>query len=215
MPSIHDPSFVLPPKPPFRWGTSPFHARGGLFKEELAFADRVLGGRSLEVMRRTGDAALEAFLTQRFSPFDWYDTVPLLYFGAATARARGISFAHHVRELATAHAEHALSGFSGVVLRVVSNEAIATWLPRASSWYHDFGGAESKVVGPRHVRASRWGVPLVFVHAWSISAMHFTEHVLTKAGAKEPRANTLGAELDGEIGGYPVYRIGFDVTWSE
>jgi hypothetical protein len=45
--------------------------------------------------------------------------------------------------------------------------------------------------------------------------MHFTEHVLTKVGAKEPRANTLGADLDGEIEGQPIYRIGFDVTWSE
>jgi hypothetical protein len=211
MPNIHDPVFTLSAKPPFRWGTSPFRARGTIYKEEIAVADKALGGRALDVVKI--DPALAAFIAQPFSTLDWYDCVPIVYFGAAVARARGVSFSQHVRDVTFAHAAKALAGFSGVVLKLISNEAVATWLPRASAWYHDFGAAESKVVGPGHVRGYRTGMPHFMVQGWSLSAMTFTETVLAKVGAKEPRAHTLVAEQDGAKDGHPTYRIGFDVTW--
>ena len=214
MPSIHDPIFALPVKPPFRWGTSPFHARGVVYNEEIAVAQKVLDGKALEAVRRTGDQALEAFIAQKFSTLDWYDAEPVVYFGAAVARARGVPLNQHTRDVTMAHAARAISGFSGIVLKLISTEAVATWLPRASAWYHDFGGSESRVIGERHVRATRWGMPHFMVQGWSISAMHFTEQVLLKSGAKQPRAHTLDAEPDGAVAGYPLYRIGFDVTWE-
>jgi len=214
MPSIFDPMFTLPARTPFRWGTSPFHARGILYNEELATAQRVLGGKALETVRQGGDSALDAFLAQRFSTLEWYDTLPLVYLGVILARARGITLNQQLRDVAEAHAARALTGFSGIVLRLVSTESVATWLPRASAWYHDFGGAEATAVGERHVRGVRRGMPLWLVQGWSISATHFVETVLAKSGARDPRANTLGAEVDGSREGTPLYRITFDITWG-
>ena len=214
MPSVHDPMFNLPAKPPFRWGMSPFRARGVVYNEEIAVAQKVLDGKAMEAVRRAGDPALEAFLMQRFSSLEWYDTAPIVYFGYQVARLRGVPLNQHIRDVSLAHASRALSGFSGTVLKLISTEAVATWLPRASAWYHDFGGAESKVVGDGHVRATRWGMPHFLVHGWSLSAMYFTEEVLTRSGARKPRASTLEVESDGMKEGHPTYRIGFDVTWE-
>jgi hypothetical protein len=214
MPSIYDPIFAPPTRSPFRWGSSPFHARGVLFNEELALAQKALGGKMLDVVRRSGDAGLEAFISQRFSTLEWYDTLPLIFLGMLLARARGLSLNQHIRDVSEAHAARALTGFSGVVLKLVSTEAVATWLPRASSWYHDFGTAEAKVVGERHVRGSRSGMPLCMVQGWSVSATHFIETVLAHAGAKSPRAHSLEAEPDGVREGHPIYRIAFDITWN-
>ena len=185
-----------------------------LYNEELAFAQKALGGKALESVRATGDSALETFLAQRFSALEWYDTIPLLYLGVIVARSRRVSLNQHIRDVSEAHALRALTGFSGIVLRLVSTEAVATWLPRASAWYHDFGMAESKVVGERHVRGARRGMPLCMVQVWSLSATHFIETVLAHAGAREPRAHTLGAEPDGKHDEYPLYRVTFDITWE-
>jgi hypothetical protein len=214
MPSIYDPIFGMPTRPPFRWGTSPFHARGVLYNEEVALAQKAFAGKAFEIVRRAGDPSLETFLSQRFSTLEWYDAFPLIYFGVAMARARGLALNHYIREVTEAHAARALSGFSGIVLRLVSTEAVATWLPRASAWFNDFGGAETKVVGERHVRGFRTGVPQCMVQGWSVSATHFIETVLAQSGARGPRAHTLEAEPDGSRDGHPVYRIAFDITWN-
>jgi hypothetical protein len=213
MPNIYDPMFAVPPRTPFAWGTSPFRARGLLYNDEIGVAQKALGGKAMELVKRY-DPALETFLLQRFSSLEWYDAIPIVYLAVVAARARGMSLNQHIRDMAEAHASRALSGFSGVVLKLVSNEAVATWLPRASSWYHDFGNADSKVVGERHVRGTRRGMPMCMVQGWSVSATHFIETVLRCAGAKEPRAHALEVEPDGNKDGHPLYRITFDISWS-
>ena len=218
MANIRDPIFALPPKPPFRWGTSPFHARGSVYREEIALADRLLEkiGQppALDLVKKHGDAALDAFLAQRFSGSEWYDIMPVLYFAAIVARGRGVAFTQHVRDSAFAHADNALGGFTSIVLKLVSNESVAAWLPRISGWYHDFGTTETKVIGPRHVRGLRTGLPVIYVQPWAITAMHFAEHVLSHAGAKEPRAHTLEAQPDGTREGHALYRVTFEVKWE-
>ena len=215
MPSIYDPLFAMPARTPFRWGKSPFLARGVLYNEEIALAQKSLDGKAFDAVRRSGDPTFEAFLSQRFSTLEWYDALPLVFFGMTVARAKGVTINQHIRDVAEAHAARALSGFSGVVLRLVSTEAVATWLPRASAWYHNFGTAETRVVGERHVRGSRTGMPQCMVQGWSVSATHFIETVLAQAGARGPRAHTLEVEPDGAKDGHPVYRIAFDITWNE
>ncbi len=218
MANIHDHIFALPPRTPYRWGTSPFHARGSVYREEIALADRLLEKvgqpRSLDFVKKHGDPALDAFLAQRFSASEWYDIVPVLYFAAIVARGRGVAFTQHVRDSALAHAENALTGFTSIVLKLVSNESVATWLPRISGWYHDFGTTETKVIGPRHVRGVRTGLPALYVQPWAITAMHFAEHVLGRAGAKEPRAHALEAQPDGTRDGSALYRVTFEVKWE-
>ena len=218
MANVHDEIFALPARPPFRWGASPFHARGSVYREELRLSDRLLEkiGQppALALLKKQGDPALDAFFAQRFALTEWYDIIPVLYFASIVARARGVAFTQHARDTAVAHAESALSGFTSVVLRLVSNESVAMWLPRISGWYHDFGTVETKVVGARHVRGVRTGVPAPYVQAWAVTAMEFSEHILARSGAKEPRAHTLDAQPDGSREGCPLYRVTFEVKWE-
>jgi hypothetical protein len=218
MPNIHDAAFALPPRPPFRWGQSPFRARGVLYRDEITFANRVLAplGTSVqELVRRSNDPALDQFMAQRFDNLGWYDVQPILWIGQMVARARSLTLAHQSRETALAHAQTALTGFSSVLLKLASNETVAAWLPRISSGYHDFGGVETRVIGPRHVRGVRSGMPSFFVQAWAVSATSFVERILVHVGAKEPRAHTLEAEPDGARDGVALYRVAFEIRWSE
>jgi hypothetical protein len=217
MTSVHDPSFDVPARPFFGYGAGPFRMRGVVYRDTVAAAERQLGMRGLtvvELLRRHGDARLETFMTQRFSPANWYDIAPAVDFAPLQARAVGITMAQHMRAAAFMHAEWAKGGFTSVVLRLLSTETVASWLPRISAWYHDFGRIETQVAGDRHVRGVRYGLPVFVVQSWAIIGMHFTEHVLAHSGAKDPRAHALEAEPDGEREGCPLYRVSFDITWG-
>jgi hypothetical protein len=218
MTTIHDPMFDVPARPMYRWGASPFHMRGAIYRDSLALDERLLAKRDLcmaNVLRRHGDTLLESFVTQRFAPTEWYDIYPAVHLAPIVARACGITLAQHMRDSALAHAEWALHGFTSVILKLVSNEAVANWLPRISAWYHDFGGIQTRTVGDRHVRGLRTGLPIFAVQGWAILGMHFTEHVLAHAGARDPRAHALDAEPDGTREGCPLYRVAFEVTWAK
>ena len=217
MASIHDPIFDLPSRPMFRWGESPFRVRGVAYRSTLPMVDDMLAKRGLraaDLLRQNGDAALDAFLTQRFAPMDFYDIYPMIHFAPLVARARGVSLSQHTRDSASVHAAWARRGFTSVILRLVSNETVAAWIPRISAWYHDFGDIETTVAGDRHVRGVRHGLPQFLVQSWSILSMQFTEDVLSHAGASDPRAYTLDAERDGERQSCPLYRVSFEIRWS-
>jgi hypothetical protein len=167
------------------------------------------------VLRDHGDSSLEAFMTQQFSPTEWYDIAPSVHFAPIIAKARGAPVTQHMRDSALLHAERAAGGFTSVLLKLVSNETVGTWLPRMSAWYHDFGGIETRVVDDGLVRGTRTGLPIFVVQGWAILSMHFTEHVLALAGARDPRAHALDAEPDGEREGCPLYRVSFELSWSK
>lgn len=217
MASVHDPVFELQPQPMFRWGASPFHARGAIYRDTVVAAERLLSKRELrlaEVLQKHGDPLLESFMSRRFSPTDWYDIGPVIHLAPIVAKACGMTLSQHMRESGVAHAEWALRGFSGIILKLLSSETVATWLPRISAWYHDFGAVETRTVGERHVRGVRSGLPVYMVRGWSIVGMHFTEHVLAHSGARDPRAHLLDAEPDGTEAGCPLYRVTFEVRWG-
>jgi hypothetical protein len=218
MTSIHDPLFGVPVQPMYRWGASPFRMRGVVYRDTLSMADRLLERRGLrvaDVLRQHGDAAFEKFMSQRFSPTDWYDIYPSIHLAPVLAKARGVTLSQHMRDAALAHAEWAFGGFSAVILKLVSNETVATWIPRISAWYHDFGGVEAKAAGERHVRGARTGMPGFAVQGWSIVSMQFVEHMLTRAGARDVRAHALDAEPDGSRHGCVTYRVAFELRWAE
>jgi hypothetical protein len=217
MPTVHDPIFDVPPRPLFRWGAGPFRLRGIVYRESMERATRLLDKRGTsvsELLRVHGDAALETFLRQPFASLDWYDIGPAIHFAPLLARACGISLLQHMRDSALMHAQAAMKGFTPVILKLVSNETVATWLPRMSTWYHDFGEIETRVAGPRDVRGVRTGVPVFVVQSWAVLSMEFVEHVLELTGAKDVRAHALETELEGTQEGCPLYRVSFQVTWG-
>jgi hypothetical protein len=215
--TVHDSIFDVPARPMFRWGRSPFRMRGVVYRDSVARAERLLAARGtsvVDVLRAHGDPGLESFVTQRFSPIDWYDVYPSIHFAPLVAKACGVTLAQHTRESALLHAEWARQGFTSVILKLLSTETVATWLPRVSGWYHDYGAITSRVVGEGHVRGVRTGLPIFVVQGWTVIAMEFVEHVLAHAGAKAPRAHGLDVEPDGELHGCPLYRVHFEIRWS-
>jgi hypothetical protein len=120
----------------------------------------------------------------------------------------------HLREQGVFLAERTFKGFSGVLLRVVSTELVATWLPRLSSSFHDFGSVETAVAAPGVVRGSRYGMPRMFLHVWGVTASEVIEQIMKRCGAIDPRCLVLEPESEGLVNGYEVFRIPFEVRWT-
>jgi hypothetical protein len=111
---------------------------------------------------------------------------PLHQLCDAAAKMRGVSYDFMAKELTLLHAARAWEGFTGMVLRMRSHEALASWIPRVSSVYHDFGGISARVVAPGLVRGEGSGLPRFFVQQWARAALTFTEDILRRAGAALP-----------------------------
>jgi len=215
MASVFDPAFDPPPVSPYRYGTAPWHQRGHVFNSDMAFAERTIPGGVAAVLKRAGDADLERFFKQKFAATAFYDALPGQYFGLAVARAGGMTHDTYLRRVATCHAEEALSGFSGIVLRVLTPDKLAVWLPRIAAVYNDFGTVRTTTVAPRHVRGHRTGVPQFLVGSVARSAMYFLEDILRQAGVKDPVVHGLAPEREGVTSGVTIWSIGFEIRWAE
>ena len=207
--------FALPPRTPFRWGTSPFHASGASSTTRSSRSPaRRSPARRLRAIRQTGDAALEAFLAQRFSTLEWYDTLPLIYLSVAVARCQGFQPqpAHPRRRRGACHPRVDRIQRSGPP-------------PRFHRGRRDLASARIGLV-PRlrrkpNRRSSGSGTSAACAggcrYAWSKGGpsppLTSSRRCSRMSGAHGPRAHALDAEPDGAQEGHPLYRITFDITW--
>jgi hypothetical protein len=208
-----DPYFRLPDQIPIAPGTSPFRMKGDSYNAAMLFLNsRVRGGFPAVVAAMSPDMA--AFFKQTFRPSEWYDVVPNPYMHTIAARLRGIPFRAHIQDNGSWHAEHAMRGPLGAVLRVLSNDSVALWLPRISSRYHDFGKCDTKPIAPGKVRGSRTGMPRSLVPWYTALSAAFCEKALNIGGASNPRMLFAKTEPEGSRGGQDIYSLHFEVTWS-
>ena len=110
MPTVHDPIFDLPARPMYAWGKSPFHMRGGVYRDALPMFERLLAAHGLttaELLKRNGDAALEGFYRQRVSASEGYDVYPSIHVAPIVAKAYGATLDQHMRTAALVHADWA------------------------------------------------------------------------------------------------------------
>jgi hypothetical protein len=212
--AVDDPYFALPDACPFLPGSSPFRIKGWGYIGDIEFyAGHVPEGIEA-VARQVRDPAVGAFLSRKFTPDAWYDLIPKLYLSQAAARARGVPFDVHCREVSRFHAQDKFSGIYRPLLKVVSSEMIALWTPRLASSFYDFGSTESRVVGERMVRVVRSGVPRVAVQWWAAAASAYFEYCLETAGAKLPHVRWLPTEPDGERLGMELVKMPLELTWA-
>jgi hypothetical protein len=213
--TIYDPVYAAPPA----WTTpareSPFRARGILFQRDMGHAERTVSGGMEAVLHAAGNPHLTAYFRQSFSAHRWYDAAAITLVAHVAARLRGVSLTQYAREGVPAYVDAAFSGVSGIVLRSLSLEAIATWLPKASSWFNDFGTIETRATGDRLVRATRTGLPDFMVLGWAIAGIEFAELALKRCGSKETRVYPLAVEDDGERDGQRLNRVSFEIAWRE
>jgi hypothetical protein len=209
-----DPYFAIPAVPPFPFGRSPFRQRGSVYLSNFEFWERVVPGGLAAIRAQVNDPAMDRFVTQRFTSSDYYDALPSAFLSAAAARVRKVTIYQHLREHGTFLAERSFNGFSSVLLRVLSTEVVASWLPRLSASYHEFGTVETSRAGPGVIRGQRRGMPRMFLHVWGLTATEVIEQILARSGAEAPRVHVLEPEPDGQVSGYEVFRVGFEVRWK-
>lgn len=187
--------------------------KGDSYNAAMLFLNgRVPGGFSAIVA--AAPPTLQAFLKQSFRPSEWYDVVPNPYMHVIAAKLRAIPFRSHIHDNGTWHAEHAMRGPLRALLRVMSHESVALWLPRISATYHDFGKCETKSTSAGKVRGIRTGMPRPLVPWYTALSSAFCEKALSIAGASNPRMLFGNAEPEGSRGGQDIYSLHFEITWA-
>ena len=209
-----DPYFAVPEKPPFPFGRSPFRQRGSVYLSNFEFWERIVPGGVAAVRAQVNDPAMDRFLGQRFASSDFYDALPSAFLSVAAARVRKVPLYQHLREHGVFLAERSFSGFSSILLRVLSTEVVASWLPRLSASYHEFGTVETSRAGPGVIRGQRRGMPRMFLHIFGTTATEVIEQILARSGAEAPRVHVLEPEPDGRVSDYEVFRVPFEVRWA-
>lgn len=157
---------------------------------------------------------MQTFFKQTFRVGEWYDVVPNPYMHTIAARLRGLPFLSHIQDNGAWHAEHAMRGPLRALLRVLSNESVALWLPRISATYHDFGTCETKAAGTCKVRGVRTGMPRTLVPWYTTWSSAFCEKALMIGGATNPRMLFGQTTPEGSRGGQDIYSLHFEITWG-
>jgi hypothetical protein len=211
--TVQDAHFDIPARPAFAPGTSPFKLKASAYRDELAFYEANVPGGVDAVLSRLGDKALAEFFRQDFGAVSWADAVPTPYLLAAAARVRGVTYEAHVRDIATWHAKHALYGFYRTLLKVMSAETLAMWIPRLSSSYHDFGTISAKPGGPNRCAGLRTGIPRQLVRWWTSIAAGYMTCALEFGGCRGGKMRVVSLEKDTPRLGYETWKIGYEVSW--
>jgi hypothetical protein len=212
--AIDDPYFTLPEAIPFAPGSGPFRMKGWGYIGDLRFYEENVPGGIAAVLKHLSDPAIAAFVARKFDPDQWYDLTPKLYVSRAAARLRGMTYDAHCRDVSRWHAVDKFRGIYRPLLRVVSSEVLAVWIPRLTSSFYDFGTTESHVVSPKLVRVVRRGVPRIAVQWWAAAASAYFEYVLATAGAPHPQVKWLATEAEGERLGMDLYRMPLEISWA-
>ncbi|MGZ3456755.1 MAG: hypothetical protein ACXVEF_44525 [Polyangiales bacterium] len=200
--------------PPFPAGTSPFRQKGNAYLGDQRYLDEVVTGGFRACVEGISDPGARTFFAQRFSPSEWYDAYPGALLELSAARIRGAAFDQHRRKTGAWHAQQAARGIYGALLRLLSNESVALWVPRISSLYFEFGKSDTRVSGPREVLATRRGVPRELAQWLCYASYGFGEETLRIAGARDASIETISVEPDGRDYGRELVQIQLRIRWS-
>jgi hypothetical protein len=213
--NVYDARFALPPDPPFPAGRGRFRVKGWACVDELAFyRERLAPAQFEQALEALPGDDFRRYVTQRFSRLGWYDVVPMLYLLSAVASVRKVLITAQVKEVGEWHADRAFAGLSGIVLRALDVSTLCLWLPRMAKTAHDFGDLTTTRADEGCVRGLRSGVPQFLVHNVATVSTAFTERMLARRGADNPRVFFLSPEPDGEAFGQPTFGVAFEIRWG-
>lgn len=199
---------------PYAPGTSPFHVRGAVYRAAIDHAERNVPGGLRRVRDACTDPALVEFMNQNFDSTGWYDVLPISPLSDLIAALMGVETNRYLHERTREHAERDLVGFYRLLMRAVSARSVALFLPKLTARYHDWGGIEARLRGPRSVETVRSGVPEPLLDWYSTVACSFAQTALEIAGAAGPHVVPSSCEPDGSTLGVATYAMAFDVTWE-
>jgi len=212
MPALSDREFDPPLRIPFAPGASPFRQKGHAYVGDFEYFESRIPGGPAAVLRHVTDDALRAFLSQRFVGSEWYDAYPCLTLHVVAARLAGLTFEEHRRRIGAFHAQ-AMNGVYRALLRVISNENVALWVPRITAVYWDFGKTDSRVAGPHDVEVMRRGTPRGLLQWLVYASVGFADATLRASGAPSARTTIGEVVREGEQAGQELCSVALRITW--
>jgi hypothetical protein len=121
---------------------------------------------------------------------------------------------HYLLERTREHARRDLAGLYRLLMRAVSPRTVALFLPKLTTRYHDWGGIDARLRGPRCVETVRTGVPQPLCAWYATVACVFAEAALEIAGAPGPRVVLSSSVPDGATLGVATHEFVFEITWE-
>jgi hypothetical protein len=211
---LSDPCFDVPVHIPLAPGTSPFWQKGLVYRGNLDFMNRHVPGGVPAIVRNLPTPELRKFFEQRFEVSQWYDSLPNAYFQQTAAQLRGVPLVEHAQQLGVFHARERLKGFSSLVLKVLSTQSVALWVPRVPSMYYSYAKTHTQIIGPRRVALTVAGVPVMMAR-WIGAIFAATGGAfIASSGAKDVVAGFSSAEPESSKHEIPVCCLEGLITWK-
>jgi hypothetical protein len=196
-------------------GTTPFRVKGHVYKKMRDNVEATVPGGLVRFAERLEDPALRAFFAEPFFAGSWYDALPLSPFAITHARLLGVPLHYHCRERGRIVAGHDVPGVYRALLKLFSPTTLVGRLPRAASYYFDFGDVSLEWVAPNVARTSLSGLPFSLAIMLAGIVEGFMAMALELSGAKGVQVRTLEAVYDGgEIARVPTALVRHEASWS-
>ncbi len=193
-------------------GDSAFHVKGVLYLGTISFFDKTVRGGIQALYDEIHDAALLAFIQQRFLPASWYDVLPAPRLVACEARAMRLDVPGYLLHRTKYQANTDLGGIYRFVLKLASPELVIKRLPRIATQMFDFATPSSTLDEKNRATVRIAGIPAVCGDWLETSFGVYTETALRLAGAQgiiiDARRNDEGRQH-----GEPVIALELDVRW--
>ncbi len=205
---------VVPPGATFEFGRSPFHAKGVLYEGTQTFFEKNVPGGFARLVETIGPGPLADFINRDFIASNWYDVLPAPALIVYEAETMGLSVDEYLHRRTQWQVEQDTGGVYRVLLKVVSARKVADRLPILVSQMFDF--CELKVERPADKQriAHFGGVPETLEPWLRVSLRLYTEHVLTRAGARSVDFQLLDTRPEPPREGVARVRLAFDVTFE-
>jgi hypothetical protein len=190
-----------------------YRSKGIAYLGDLEFVNKNVRGGLARVLGDIEHPEIRTFLQQDFRASGWYPTLPSMWLHNHAARLRGLSLENHFRQVGRWHADTSFDGLYRALLRVLSEESVALWVPKIASLYHNFGSVRTRVASKGHVTGERVQVPAELVPITIYTSAAFLERAMEITGAHHVRAVFHGVEPEPMISRVPTCRVHFEVRW--
>jgi hypothetical protein len=198
--------------PPVAPGTSPYRAKGLMYRALTTYADATVPGGWQAVVASL-PADLARFAAQPFLAGGWYDFLPVVSLTVRAAELAGTPHDAWLTAASRAAAAEQARGLYRFLLSFVSDEKIALWMPQLTARYFDFGTLRAERVSPGHVRTVRVGTPAFCAHWYRVCGAEYVLAAIDLArgttGSARVASRVTATERD-PASGLPVVTIEFD-----
>jgi hypothetical protein len=210
-------SFRYEPLGPARFpvGDGPFHARGLAYVSAFKYVDgRLPGGRAAFLAALGAADPFAPFYEQIFLVGGEYDVSPLLRLYEVAALIEGVFVGRLIENLARRSAESDAQGVWKSMLKGSTPEDMATRTHLAFNRYFPPCRSVALAARPGRFEGELLGLPACMVGLYGSCTAGFIAGAVALAGASAARTDWERPVPEGTLGGVPLERVRFAVTWG-